>query len=194
VDAGHAVDHRVDHARHGASATTGTPHAIASSGTIPNGSYHGTHTTASAERSSAREAVAADAGRAARRDRRRRGLGERRSRAPRVVAERSAAGRRRRRARVGQRRERLDDVAEPLRSTSAGATGEAAARRAAPRAVGRKRSRSTPHGTTVTRVRSRRGAELEDLVGAGRDDLVGRRHDVALECEALRAGCVASPW
>ena len=31
----------------------GRPHAMASSGTIPNGSYQGTHTTASAERSSA---------------------------------------------------------------------------------------------------------------------------------------------
>src|SRR5919202_633718 len=34
-------------------ATTGRPQAIASSGTIPNGSYQGTHATASAERSSA---------------------------------------------------------------------------------------------------------------------------------------------
>src|SRR3954451_6618636 len=34
-------------------AITGTPHAIASSGTIPNGSYQGTHTTASADRSRA---------------------------------------------------------------------------------------------------------------------------------------------
>src|SRR4051794_18123339 len=36
-----------------AAATTGTPHAIASRGTIPNGSYHGAHTTTSAERISA---------------------------------------------------------------------------------------------------------------------------------------------
>ena len=36
-----------------AEATTGTPQAIASSGTIPNGSYHGTRRTASAERSRA---------------------------------------------------------------------------------------------------------------------------------------------
>ena len=40
---------------------TGTPQAIASSGTMPNGSYHGTQTTASAERSSAGIVVAADA-------------------------------------------------------------------------------------------------------------------------------------
>src|SRR5690625_4314353 len=33
-----------------ADATTGTPHAIASSGTIPKGSYHGVHATTSAER------------------------------------------------------------------------------------------------------------------------------------------------
>ena len=35
-----------------AEATTGTPHAIASNGTIPNGSYHGVAATTSAERSS----------------------------------------------------------------------------------------------------------------------------------------------
>ena len=34
-------------------ATTGTPQAIASSGTMPNGSYQGVQTTRSAERSSA---------------------------------------------------------------------------------------------------------------------------------------------
>src|ERR671917_210059 len=36
-----------------ADATTGTPQAIASSGTMPNGPYQGGHTTAAAERRSA---------------------------------------------------------------------------------------------------------------------------------------------
>ena len=41
-------------------ATTGTPHAIASSATMPNGSYQGAHTTASAERSNAGTSRAGD--------------------------------------------------------------------------------------------------------------------------------------
>jgi hypothetical protein len=36
-----------------AAATTGTPHAIASNATVPNGSCQGTHTAASADRSRA---------------------------------------------------------------------------------------------------------------------------------------------
>jgi hypothetical protein len=52
VDAGDAVHDGVDLPADGV-ADDGTPQAIASSGTMPNGSYQGTQTTTSAERSSA---------------------------------------------------------------------------------------------------------------------------------------------
>ncbi len=183
-------------------ATTGRPHAIASSGTIPNGSYQGTHTTASAERSSAgtsgratapsrRTRSATPAAAAACRSRR--ASGSRSQRGTVLAGAVRAAGDQQLDPRQpAQRRDDLVDALAPDEAAQHDQPGPLGAR--VHRAVRRERGRVDParhHGGPPAR-RAEPG-ELEDLVGAGGDDPVDPAGDGPLGGDpAGRAGVVGA--
>jgi hypothetical protein len=182
-----------------AEATTGTPQAIASSGTMPNGSYHGAQTTTSAERSNAGSSLRSiapaqvdavgDAGRLRHAEQTRASGSVEQLGAWRSAGDDELG--------VGQAGESLDHVADALaldHPPDAQQPPQSRATRIA-RAIGTEELEihsAGDHGELVPG-----GAEaqqLEDLVGAGGHDLIGAAHDVALDREALGREVSLSPW
>src|SRR5512144_907649 len=182
-----------------AEATTGTPQAIASRGTIPNGSYHGTQATTSAERMSA--------GRASRPTRPRKST---RSSTP----CRSASARRRRISRSrpspvrsgppattssasGTSARALMRLPTPLRATSRPTNNTrykpGCLASAAP--SGRNRVRSTPHGRTDTR---RRSAPIRTSSNSSSEQVATIRSSSRTRCSSIAIRCAGEvslwPW
>ncbi|OUD90792.1 hypothetical protein CMMCAS03_09580 [Clavibacter michiganensis subsp. michiganensis] len=150
-----------------ADATTGTPEAIASSGTMPNGSYQGAHTTTSAVRITAgmsawetrpwrRTRSATPAARAASIRRRASASSPASAASPDPPTMTSSTSRRPRRARIPRasiaRSTPLRGTRRPTTMTRIGCVGSASA--ASSYARGVKCPMSTPHGITVMRAAS----------------------------------------